>query len=226
MWRLLGRFYRLSIQQALYPLLLSTFLGCLLFAVRVYLTESWSYFFLVWNLFLAWIPYLVSFLASYLCQPPRRWWPLLILGPLWLAFLPNAPYIVTDLIHLRHRPPVPIWYDTLLIATFAWTGLFLAVFSLRAMQLLVKAAAGRLVGWLFVLGVVGLTGLGIYLGRFMRWNSWDLLFNPQAVLADIATWLANPLSHLQTFGIISLFACFLLICYLTIIARPSLEQSP
>jgi uncharacterized membrane protein len=225
MWRFINRFYHLSIQQALYPLLLSSFLACLLFAVRYYFTGSRGYSFLVWNLFLAWLPYLASFLASYLCQPPRRWWPLLILGPLWLAFLPNAPYILTDLIHLRHRPPVPIWYDTLLIASFAWTGLFLAVFSLRAMQLQVKALAGRLAGWLFVLSVVGLTGLGVYLGRFMRWNSWDLLFNPQAVLADIVTWLANPLSHLHTFGVISLFACFLLICYLTIVARPSLEQS-
>jgi uncharacterized membrane protein len=93
------------------------------------------------------------------------------------------------------------------------------------MQTLVKAWGGALIGWLFVAGVIGLTGLGVYLGRFLNWNSWDLLFHPQAILADIAVRLANPLSHLQTFGFTLLFAAFLLICYLTLMVSPMREPS-
>jgi uncharacterized membrane protein len=112
-----------------------------------------------------------------------------------------------------------------LIAIFAWTGLFLAVFSLRAMQRLVESVAGSLISWLFVTGVIGLSGLGIYIGRFLGWNSWDLFLQPQDVLVDIATRLINPLQYPATFGVSFIFAMFLLICYLTLTADPLRQRS-
>jgi uncharacterized membrane protein len=222
----LTQLHRFFIRQALYPVLLSTLLACGLLGARIYLSGVWTYLFLVWNLFLAWIPFLLSLWMAYIYQrQPRRWGYLLILGLVWLAFFPNAPYIVTDFLHLRPRPPIPIWYDMGLLTTFAWAGLFLAVFSLRAMQTLVKVFVGSLASWLFVAGVVGLSGLGIYLGRFLNWNSWDLLLHPRAVLADVVICLTNPLHHRATFGVTLLFALFLLICYLTVATSPSHEHS-
>ncbi len=214
------------IRQALYPMALSTLLACTLFAGRVYLSDSWNYHFLVWNLFLAWIPYLGSLWMVHIYRrQPRRWWVLLMPGLVWMAFFPNAPYLVTDFLHLRYSSGVPIWYDVILLSAFAWTGLFLGIFSLRAMQTVVKAMVGSLASWLFVVGVVGLSGLGIYLGRFLRWNSWDLIFHPQAILADVFTRLANPLHHPGAFGVTLLFALFLMVCYLTITASPLYEHS-
>lgn len=217
--------HRFSIHHALYPLLLSSLLACGLLAGRLYLTRHWTYLFLAWNLFLAWIPYLVSLGLAWLGQQSRRWLLLVALGTVWLAFLPNAPYLVTDLMHLQPRDPMPFWYDLGLFAVLAWTGLFLTVFSLRAMQRLVEARAGWAVSWLFVLGVLALNGLGVYIGRFLRWNSWDLLFHPHTILAEMAGRLANPLQYPGSIGFTFMFATFLLVCYLTITASGVREST-
>ena len=143
-------------RHALYPVLLSSALALTLFAGRVYRSHAITYGFLLWNLILAWVPYLLSLWAGHLQRRyPRYWWGLFVPGGLWLAFLPNASYIVTDFWHLAERPPIPIWYDIGLLAAFALTGLFLAVLSLRVMQRLVRHYTGSLLSWLFVLVVPG-----------------------------------------------------------------------
>ncbi len=139
-------------------------------------------------------------------------------GALWLAFFPNAPYIVTDFLHLYPRPGIPIWYDILLLATFAWTGLFLAIISLRTMHNLIKLHLGWLVGWIFAGTALLLGGLGIYLGRFSRFNSWDLVLNPKDVLFDVAVRFIHPVRNLSFFGFTLLFSLFLLVVYLTFIS--------
>ena len=135
-----------------------------------------------------------------------------------MIFFPNAPYLMTDFLHLEDRPPIPLWYDILLIVSFAWSGLFLAIGSLRTMQLLIKKYLGRVTGWLFVIVAMGLSGLGIYLGRFERWNSWDLILQPRQILHDLKTYMAAPTDNLRFFAFTLLFTSFLLICYLTFIA--------
>jgi uncharacterized membrane protein len=222
----LSQLHGLGMRQAFYSVLLATLLACTLLAGRVYLSGEWTYLFLVWNLFLAWIPYLFSLWVIYLEQrQPQRWWHLLIPGLVWLVFFPNAPYIVTDFLHLRERYPIPIWYDIGLLSAFAWAGLFLGIFSLRAMQRLVKTFVGSALSWLFVVGVVGLSGFGVYLGRFLGWNSWDLFLHPRAVFADVVVRLFHPLHHPATFGFTLLFAMFLLVCYLTTLAGSARERS-
>jgi uncharacterized membrane protein len=207
----------LPLPRSLYSVALSSLLAVTLFACRVYRSRNVTYVFLVWNLFLAWVPYLGSLWADHLYRSqPRRWWRLLFPGALWLAFFPNAPYIITDFFHLQERSPVPLWNDTGMLAIFAWTGLFLAVFSLRIMQRLVKRHLGSILSWLFVAVTLGLSGLGIYLGRFLRWNSWDLLLHPRGVLGDVAARLIRPWDHPQAVGVTFLFAALLLACYLTI----------
>jgi uncharacterized membrane protein len=133
---------------------------------------------------------------------------------LWLLFFPNAPYILTDLFHLRHpRESVPVWFDTLLINWFAWTGMLLGVFSLYLMHHIVRKAFGRITGWLFVFFVGTLCGVGIYIGRFLRWNSWDVIFHPIDRLSEFLNYAANP--SLQSVVFISVFSSLFIFIYVT-----------
>jgi uncharacterized membrane protein len=207
-------------RQGVYPVWLSSALAVLLLVARIYVGHSRAFLYMPWNLFLGWVPLLSSLLAWRLDERyPGRWWLLIGPGVLWLLFYPNAPYLVTDFWHLTERPPIPIWYDIGMLSLFGLTGLFLAVLSLRVMQKLVAVYLGRLVSWAFVLVALVLSGLGVYLGRFLRWNSWDLILHPRAVLTDVAARLAHPQSHLQTYGVTLLFAAILLVCYLMLACR-------
>jgi len=183
MFRNANGLHRFLKNQFLYPLLLSTLLAAAFFAFRVAYSGRWYYDNLPWNLFLAWVPYVCSlWAAAWYRLFPDRWWFLLVPGALWLLFFPNAPYIVTDFYHLEKRPPIPLWYDIGLIATFAWTGCFLAIASLRTMQFLVRKRASGIVSWVFVGIALGLSGVGVYLGRFERWNSWTCSSIPAGCL--------------------------------------------
>lgn len=219
---------RCLVRQLFYQILLSSGLALGMYVMRVLISDSWRiYANLVWNLFLAWIPYLFA-LASLAMHraAPRQWWLLIPLGVVWLAFFPNAPYLVTDFLHLEQRAYIPLWYDILMLVVFSWTGIFLAIASLRIMQRLVAAHLGALLGWLFAGTALALSGLGIYLGRFDRWNSWDLLIHPRKILADVLVRVANPFDHMNFVAFTLLFTVFLAICYLTFVAvhrEPSQE---
>lgn len=214
-------------RESFYTLLLATVLACAILIARLYMTRSWLYFFLSWNLFLAWVPYLCSLMVRVIYDvQPRSRWLLLPLAGLWLLFFPNAPYIITDLVHLTRRAEFPLWYDIGLIATFAWVGCFLAVASLHSMQSVVRALAGQVVSWLFVLSSIVLGGLGIYLGRFLRWNSWDILYDPRSILSDAINPFLNPTQNLQAVGVTLMFSAFLFICYLTFTAARGHQHTP
>lgn len=133
---------------------------------------------------------------------------------LWLLFFPNAPYMVTDFYHLDARPPIPLWFDISLIAIFAFTGCFLAIASLRGIHIIVERIFGKFIGWVLVLFTLGLGSLGVYLGRFSRFNSWDILLKPRSVLKDIAHNILNPLDNLGFIGFTLMFTSILLVFYL------------
>lgn len=189
---------------------------------RVLYTGEKTYLFLLWNLFLAWIPFLIA-LSIYSGRIRSR--PLVLLAAaVWLLFFPNAPYIITDFVHLRYQQGAPIWYDATLIASFAWTGLFLGLVSLRMMQSLVRNRFGSTVGWCMALGVLLLSSFGVYLGRYQRWNSWDIISNPGALALDILDKVLHPLSHPSVVGMTVIFALFMLVAYVitsTLFAEPS-----
>ncbi len=125
---------------------------------------------------------------------------------------------MTDFYHLEKRPPIPLWYDIGLIATFAWTGCFLAIASLKTMQFLVTKRANGIVSWVFVGIALGLSGVGVYLGRFERWNSWDLFLHPHRVLKDLAVPLMNPLNNPRFVGFSLMFTAILLVIYLMFVS--------
>ena len=226
MFKALRSVFDFLARQSLYPLLLSSGLAVTFYIMRVLYAGNWNYSNLMWNLFLAWVPYSFSFIAATFHRLlPRHWWliPLTVLP--WLAFFPNAPYMVTDFYHLAQRPPVPFWYDIGLITIFAFAGFFLAIASLRTMHQLVENALGKITGWIFAVLVLGLAGLGVYLGRFGRYNSWDLLIQPKAVLKDIAVQLLNPLDNLGFVGFTLMFTSIMFVFYLMFVSVNRLEPA-
>jgi uncharacterized membrane protein len=134
----------------------------------------------------------------------------------WIVFLPNAPYIITDFVHLTTRPGIPFWYDTALLVSCAGTGLLLGYTSIADVQLVIARRFSPLVGWLLVVAVVLLSGFGIYLGRFLRWNSWDTLTSPRQLSLEITDRLLNPLSHPQTVGVTVVYGVGLFLGYVAL----------
>lgn len=183
-------------------------------AVRVYQTDYFTYVWLIWNLFLAAIPFGLSNLMLSQPKAVQSRWIFIPALSVWLLFFPNAPYVITDFVHLRPLPGVPLWYDLLLIMSFAWNALLLGLISLSDMQEMVRRKFSVQLSWVFVSATLLLTGFGIYLGRFLRWNSWDLFTNPAGLLNDVLARVFNPLEHLPTYTFTLGFAAFLLLAYL------------
>jgi uncharacterized membrane protein len=193
--------------------------------VRALYSGYLTYAFLTWNLFLAWIPWVFSWLAYRAYRKSSRVNLLVVLyGSAWLLFFPNAPYILTDFLHLQERAPVPLWFDLLLIFSFAWAGLFLGFNSLFSMQELVREKRGPLVGWLFALAVLAVSSFGIYLGRFLGWNSWDVLVDPRGLAADVLGRLAHPLAYPRTLAVSFLLTVVLASMYLALFALTRLPR--
>ncbi len=192
----------------LLPLALASGLAVGLLGARIVRAEQGTFSFLVYNLALAWIPWV----ASLLCVRARGAW---LAGGLvgWLLFFPNASYIVTDFVHLKLRPPIPLWYDVGMLAAFAWAGLLLAVTSLSAVHRRVERALGKAAGWVFVLLASGLSGLGIYLGRFWRLNSWDVLFAPSEIARGLVAMALHPLGHPRAWGVAVMFGALTFVVY-------------
>jgi uncharacterized membrane protein len=212
-------YYAMTERFKLHALLFaSAALGMAMVFVRIHFSGTLSYTFLVWNLFLAVIPFGISSLlirfarlSSSNGKPPAVvFYPL---AALWLLFFPNAPYVLTDLLHLR-PVIVPLWYDLLLLLSFAWTSLMFGFVSLSDMQQLVKQRFNAATGWLFACAALLLSSFGIYLGRFLRWNSWDVLTEPQQLVRDILERVVNPLAHVSAYGFTVLLTAFLLLAYL------------
>jgi uncharacterized membrane protein len=209
-----------------YPLFLSSLMAFAFFVFRVLYSGSTNYSNLLWNLFLAWLPYIFAVIASsFYGRTPRRWWFVFLFCVLWLLFFPNAPYIVTDFYYLDPRPPVPLWFDISLIAIFAFTGCFLAIASLRTIHLMIGKSFGRLIGWVFALFSLGLASLGVYLGRFGRFNSWDILLAPRSLFKEIASNILNPLDNLGFMGFTITFTSILLVFYLMFVTAPTFQDS-
>lgn len=181
--------------------------------IRNFHTGNGGFRYLIWNLFLAWIPFALAVFVYDRWRRRGSGMLLVVLGAIWLLFFPNAPYIATDFVHLEHDPLAPYWYDAVTIAAFAWMGLLLGFASLYLMQTVVRQARGTVVSWIFAVLAIGLGSLGIYLGRFLRLNSWDAVEHP-SVLPQIAHAVArDPFAYQEAIAVTLLFTTALSFAY-------------
>jgi uncharacterized membrane protein len=182
----------------------------LLLVARKHEFGAAQYRYLVWNLTLAWVPLVLAILMAIAYARRHSVAQLIVFGALWLLFLPNAPYVLTDFIHLgsEHR-----LFDTLVLASFAFTSLAVGFASLVLVQLVVTRAAGALLGWAVALGSLFASSVGIYLGRVLRLNSWDVIQRPQHVWALTRIRLADPLGNPHLIGYVIALCGFLTLAY-------------
>ncbi len=210
----LTRLHSSKLKEA-YSLAILSFFSLALFALRVQLSGSFFFMFLIWNLFLAFIPWAIS---SVLILSGRVRNLKLIAVPFllsWVLFFPNAPYILTDLFHLQHRRDMPTWFDLVLILTFAWTGLLYGFCSLRDIAFLCKKKLSSKVVNPMIAGFLFLSSFGIYIGRYLRWNSWDIISRPSVLISDIWDIIIHPVAHPKAWGMTLLMGFMLNIIYWT-----------
>lgn len=191
-------------------------LGCwcaAMLVARVALSGRLSFGFLAWNLFLAAVP-LAATTALRGLDAMRA--PIVLramLAALWLLFLPNAPYILTDFIHLYPKPAVPLWFDSLLLLSFAGTGVAMAYRSLFDVEEMIARRFGSVAAVSVSSIALLLCGFGIYLGRFRRLNSWDVLHEPWGTFVMVAERFLQPWEHPRTWAVTLLYGGALLLGY-------------
>ncbi len=187
-----------------------------LLLVRVNRSGSYAYVFLIWNLFLAAIPAAAAWLYARAAERQASKALQAIWFAVWLAFLPNAPYLVTDFLHLGSSTSAPPWYDIALFASCTGTGLLLGYVSVNDVQAAVARRFSARIGWAVVSAALLLSGFGIYLGRFLRWNSWDAVINPLQLLMDAAEQLTDPVARPEAVGVTLVYGFTLLLGYVAL----------
>jgi len=201
---------------AVFILLNLACLACILLVVaRVAYTDSTRHSGLIWNLFLAWIPFILAYFAHAISWRKVTLYIVIpIIAFLWLIFFPNAPYMLTDLQDLARAGGVgaPLWYDVIIVVWCSWTGTLLGIISLYLMQDIIFRTISRWVGWIFVFVISAASSFGMYIGRFVRLNSWDILQNPSETAMDILGLVIDPSMRLAAFTI--LYTVFFLFIFL------------
>jgi uncharacterized membrane protein len=218
--------------------------SCMLVFIRVIHTGRPIFIFMIWNLFLAYIPYALSTWLTARYGPGRddsssplsdqrrgsrpaltfRAWTrrlrkrqlLIVLSFIWLLFIPNAFYMLTDLYHLndgsRHSR-VPEWFDLALILSFAFNGLLLGVLSVRQMERLFLPNPTTIGSWIFLYPIMVLNALGVYTGRYLRYNSWDIISDPWQLLRDMISMVVHPLRNHPVWSMVLCFSILLMLIY-------------
>ena len=197
-------------------LVLSCFFSAVLVGFRVFYTGQWLFVWLGWNLFLAAIPYLLT--RTMIRKPAwmEKTGRFAVLVLVWLVFLPNSFYIITDLFHLEDRKIVPLWFDLALIFSLAWNGLLLGVVSIRQMETMLRSIWQQLKEWQFVYPMMLLNAVGIYIGRYLRYNSWDVVTDPFSLAEDLLYLAIHPFRNRFDWGMIGCYALLMSLIYLTL----------
>ncbi len=190
-----------------------------LLIIRVLYTGDINYIFYPWNLFLALVP--LYFSGLLLKQNSFNYKSFLLLG-LWLLFIPNAPYLITDIFHFEERPPVPMWFDLVLVSSGAWNGILIFMISLYRIEKFLKLVCNSKIINSLIIILLLLCGYGIYIGRYMRYNSWDVVTKPVSILKTSTHHIHHPFQNLNVWLFTFLFASFLGIIYFTIKKLPRL----
>ncbi len=197
-------------------LIVSCGFSCILLGIRMVITGDITYLFLTWNLFLAVVPYAIT---QWMTANPAILKNRIRLGGalfLWLLFIPNSFYILTDLFHLEEFDTAPKWFDLLLIFSFAWNGMVLGIISIRRVEMILKKITGRGFSLFIVLLVMWLNAFGIYIGRYLRFNSWDIFTQPFSLFRGMFEVLFHPLQNKLEWGMTIVYAIFMTVIYVTI----------
>ncbi len=190
------------LKKSLWITLFLTFILFTMIFSEIYIYGSYKFSFLIVNVILAWIPFLSStFISTFDEQNKRRISKIFItltFGAVWFIFYPNVPYLLTDLIHIQQNGYIRmsdyiftynenflIWYEFVELVLAAFIGIIIGFFSLFSIQRIFERRKKFYSGWLFVICISFISGLGIYIGRFLRFNSWDLL-SSLAILNDLS----------------------------------------
>jgi uncharacterized membrane protein len=189
---------------------LLVFIGLLIFFRMLY-SGTRHYLFLEWNIFLAWIPYILSTQFSFY-SAKARWKQLFLFGS-WLLFFPNALYIVTDLVHLSGDSNMPWWFDAMLVFSAAFVGLLMAFVSLLNTERYLSSIFNHNTVQLVTFGLLFLGSFGVYLGRFERWNSWNILNDPWELGINILGCFLNPVDNIRVWAITILFTAVYSLLY-------------
>ncbi len=188
----------------------------LLSAFRFLYAGNHAYLSLNWNLALAFLPWLLTSVA--VIKNVRSRIPTLVIMAVWLLFFPNCLYILTDLIHLRQVENAPLWLDLILVLSFAWAGLCFGFVSLMDIEYFMreKFRAGAKTVVILSAGMIYVAAFGIYIGRFWRWNSWDLLGNPAELMHFMFDRFAGAGNTYRIFGFTILMGTLLNLMYFSI----------
>ncbi len=185
-------------------LVISTICCVSLLLIRNAVVGNKDYNFLLWNLFLAIVPFIVAFLLEIFYKKLNTLF-LIVGGCLWILFYPNAPYMVSDLIHVDKASSI-VLYDTLIIFSLSILALFFGFYSLRLIYVIIKRKKNHK----FALSVIGfcilLSSFGIYLGRILRLNSWDVFTKPIQTATIIFEHLFPITKNPTTYAVIILFS--------------------
>jgi len=182
--------------------------------------DSAYFLYLIWNIFLAFLPFFVS--ASLLWYENKtsqvgggKTKPAIFISGiiLWLILFPNAPYLITDIIHLGVSHLVPLWIDSVLLFCSAYIGVFLGLYSLSHIEQIFLLRIGKIKTNIVILVAIFLSSFGIYIGRFLRWNSWDLFVSPKNFFSDILNIFSNPLGHGDAYFTTLIFFIFITTSY-------------
>lgn len=212
-------------KQQIVSLLATSLVSIILLIFRLLYSRDSSQNYLFLNLFLAWVPYILSlFLLRYVNMSRRNTMFTVGGSIVWLLFFPNAPYIITDFIHLSSSTSIPFWYEAMLLCAFAFHGIVLGVASLQIMTRIVDKLFGRIVRHIFLYLVIFLSSIGIYAGRILRWNSWDVFFNPYGIISSLTLHDIQLFHTANAVVFILSFSLFFLICYLFFSPIVSIRQ--
>jgi len=216
---------KLKISHTSKLLLLSVGFTMSMFVLRCLYDGTLTYGFYAWNTFLAAIPY---FISTQLLQRSKINFASFTLLATWLLFFPNAPYIITDVLHYQERPPVPYWYDLILVVSAAWNGLILGLISLMNVEIFLNRHLKPVMVKALVCISFFLCGYGVFIGRFLRFNSWDIVSDPGNLAYTSAHHIFFPQHYPKLWVFTSLFAVMLGIIYFTLQLLPKVivKKSP
>lgn len=204
-------FNKINVPKQIITLLI---LFIILSAARVLIFNSNYYVYLFWNIFLAILPFIISLILLKFANNKKLTKPLLIIGGIfWLLLLPNAPYVVTDLIHLNRSRGAPLIYDVFLVFSCAWTGLLLGLYSISHIEKIIRLKYKAHTAAFIIAFIILLTSFGMYLGRFLRFNSWDIFSSSPLLFNKVTEIFAKPAEYEEAYIFTGLSFVFIYLSY-------------